>query len=226
MKKKHVTLKVIIACEESQAVCKAFRALGHEAYSCDLQECSGGHPEWHLQMDALEAIKLKKWDLMIAHPPCTYLSYAGMGYWNDPIRTMLRIGSAKFFMQLYNSDIPHIAIENPQGIMMKLFRNPDQEIHPYYFGDPELKRTHLWLRNLPPLNYEKDDNLFAAKTAVELPPPEWRERKSGKKNGGRYRLSFCIKNRSPKVRSKTFNGIAKAMAEQWSAYILSKNGNE
>lgn len=143
-------MKVLIACEESQEVCKAFRKLGFEAYSCDLKECSGGHPEWHLQMDVFQAIKLYKWDLMIAHPPCTFLSISGNRWMNDsihyPNRAKDRKDAIEFFLALINQDIPHIAIENPIGIMSTQYRKPNQIIQPYMFGDKAQKPTCLWLK--------------------------------------------------------------------------------
>lgn len=141
-------MNVLIACEESQTVCKAFRAKGHEAYSCDIQPCSGGHPEWHLQDDVLK--HLEGWDLIIAHPPCTYLTVAGnrhfdvsrygqkaIGRIND------RIKAAEFFMQIVNAPCDHIAIENPVGYMNTHYRKPDQIIQPYYFGHPVSKNLFM-----------------------------------------------------------------------------------
>lgn len=138
-------MRVLVACEESQEVCKAFRALGHEAYSCDIQPCSGGHPEWHIQVDALELLKLK-WDLIIAHPPCTYLTNAGNKWFKAefkerfPDREKQREEAIEFFMAFWEADCPRVAIENPQGIMSSRFRKPDQYIEPYMFGDPEKKK--------------------------------------------------------------------------------------
>ncbi len=202
-------MKVLVACEESQAVCIAFRAKGHEAYSCDIQECSGGYPEWHIQGDALKEANSGKYDLMIAHPPCTYLSYAGNRVWNIPGRRELRKEAMQFFMDLYNSDIKKVCIENPHGLPRMEFRQPDQEIHPYFFGDPFVKRTCLWLRGLEPLQHYEQDSLFGhKKTHVEKPKPGW-IRKDGNKQ------YFCSTTRDPKLRSKTFPGIAATMAEQW-----------
>jgi len=144
-------MKIIIACEESQTVCIAFRNKGHEAYSCDIQECSGGHPEWHLQMDVFEAIKLKQWDMMIAFPPCTYLSKAGARWWKKEGREMLSLEAFEFVLKLWNCRINKIAIENPRGKLNNYWRHPDQIIQPYWFGDPFSKATCLWLKNLPPL---------------------------------------------------------------------------
>ena len=139
-------MKVLVACEESQAVCKAFRELGHEAYSCDIQECSGGHPEWHIQGDVLPLLN-EKWDLIIAHPPCTYLTLTGNKWFKPeykdrfPDREKQREEAVKFFMMFANADCEKIAIENPVCIMSSRWRKPDQYIEPYYFGDPEKKKN-------------------------------------------------------------------------------------
>lgn len=147
-------MRILVACEESQAVITELRRLGHEAYSCDIQDCSGGHPEWHIKGDALELIKLK-WDMIIAHPPCTYLTSA------SAVRLMpngvidqdrLEKGrkAAEFFMAIWNADCPRIAIENPTPIKMFGLPPYTQKIEPFYFGDPWRKRTCLWLKGLPP----------------------------------------------------------------------------
>ncbi len=197
-------MRVLIACEESQAVCTEMRRLGHEAYSCDIQECSGGHPEWHLQVDALGLLKLR-WDMIIAHPPCTYLSAAGaqrtfpVAGQPDPDRYKKGEDAARFFMAFVHADCQRVAIENP--VPMKCFGLPtyDQIIQPYMFGHPWYKRTCLWLKGLPPL--------FA--TELVAPTGYWVQRSGAKARG--------IKggHRDPKLRSKTFPGIARAMAEQW-----------
>lgn len=215
-------LKVLIACEESQAVCKAFRELGHNAFSCDIQDCSGGHPEWHIKGDVLYVLSHDiDWDLIIAHPPCTYLSTAATAshslkrHTNDEIidRTLERIEAIKFFMHFINYKYcKHIAVENPQGIMSAVFRQPDQYIHPYYFADSiddtdnyHCKKTGLWLKNLPCLTY--DDLLPNPMDKAE----RW---SNGKKKSWTENCHGSV------TRSKTFPGIAKAMAEQWSNYIL------
>lgn len=203
-------MRVLVACEESQEVCKAFRALGHEAYSCDIEPCSGGHPEWHLQCDALEMLKLQ-WDLIIAHPPCTYLTNAGNKWFKPeykerfPDREQKREDAVSFFMAFWNADCPRVAIENPQGIMSSRFRKPDQYIEPYMFGDSEKKKTGLWLRGLPalaPTNVVEPIIIECASGARE---PRWHMET----------MHLPPKERS-KARSKTFPGIAKAMASQWS----------
>lgn len=195
------------------ASCEAFRALGHEAYSCDIQEPSGGHPEWHILGDALKAINggiittmdgvkhdVGKWNLLIAHPPCTH-SVSGARWFAEGKKPLwLRYEAAAFFMRFVECDVPKIAVENPVSVMSTLYRKADQVIHPWQFGHPEEKSTCLWLKGLPML--EETENVkkeFLAK------PKRERERL--------YRLSPG-KDRA-KIRSKTFPGIAKAMAEQW-----------
>ena len=135
-------MRVLVACEESQEVCKAFRALGHEAYSCDIEPCSGGHPEWHLQVDALELLKLK-WDLIIAHPPCTDLAVSGAKWFAEKRADGRQQAAIDFFMQFVNADCEHIAVENPVSIMSTQYRKPEQIIQPWMFGHPEKKATCL-----------------------------------------------------------------------------------
>jgi len=194
---------ILIGCEESQAVCIELRKLGHEAYSCDLQECSGGHPEWHLQMDVFEAIKLKEWDAAIFFPTCTYLTVSANKWYNDQEprksgtlvgqeRRDARVQAIKFFMDLYNCGIPKIAIENPIGVMSSEFRKPDQVLQPWQFGHGETKATCLWLKNLPKL---KHTNIVPGREQ-------------------RMHLLPKTKDRA-KLRSKTYSGIAMAMANQW-----------
>jgi hypothetical protein len=201
-------MRVLLACEESQAVCSEFRKIGHEAYSCDIQECSGGHPEWHIKGDVLQIIN-EDWDIMIAFPPCTYLTYAGTRHWNAPGRLPKRLDALNFFAKLWLAPIDKICIENPKGCASPTIAQYSQIIQPYYFGDNEQKTTCLWLKNLPLLRHESEDGLFNKKTHVEKPQPH-SILKSGKKT------YFCDgKTRDPKIRSKTFPGIARAMAEQW-----------
>lgn len=215
-------LRVLIACEESQTVCKEFRARGHEAYSCDLQACSGGRPDWHIMHDAVEVAYSGCWDLMVAHPPCRFLSNAGIRYFNEERygarakeRKIERDRAAQFFLKLMNAPIPKVAIENPVGWMNSFFRLPNQTIHPYFFGDPHLKRTSLWLRGLPRLNgvpHEKPKPLVI------------QERRAGKHyNGGEVKNRYFsdAKSVTTKERSKTFPGIACAMAAAWSPDLLS-----
>lgn len=214
-------LRILIACEESQTVCKEFRARGHEAYSCDLQYCSGGHPEWHIMHDAVEVAYSGCWDLMIAHPPCTYLSTVANRWWTDSYlgslldfererRLGLRRDAIDFVKRLWNAPIGMKCIENPVGILSTQFQKATQMIHPYYFGDPHQKQTQLWLHNLPCLQWPND---------IEKPKPVYFLRRTGKP------ISFVESlGRHPdraKIRSKTFPGIAAAMAAQWSPNLLS-----
>ncbi len=203
-------MKVLIACEESQAVCIAFRAKGHEAYSCDILDCSGGHPEWHIKGECIPLLE-QDWDLIIAHPPCTYLTVAANRYYNIEKygekaiqRHKDREAAVKFFMEFTNLKCPKVAIENPIGCMSSLYKKPTQIIQPYQFGHTERKATCLWLKGLPPL---KPTNI------VE---PDIIYHKSGRTDS---RLHFetlkLPKEERAKMRSKTFKGIAEAMAEQW-----------
>ncbi len=219
-------MKILIACEESQAVCIEFRKLGFEAYSCDIQECSGGHPEWHIQGDAIEQAYSGHYEMMIAHPPCTYLSNAGVGYFNIERYGMKalerwknRIEAAEFFMQLWNAPIGKICIENPVGFMNNNL-HATQVIHPYYFGDNDKKRTCLWIKGLPPLNYAMSDTLFDSKTAAPEPVATYFD-KSGKPRY--FTDAYSGSNNETKMlRSKTFPGIAKAMATQWSKVLINE----
>src|SRR3990167_9821706 len=156
---------ILIGCEEAQVVCSAFRELGFSnTFSCDLQDCSGGHPEWHLKMDVFEAIKKVKPKLFIGHPPCTYLSYAATSSWNNPGRLHKRLDALAFFAKLWEAPIEKICLENPMGCASPTIAKFTQIIQPYYFGDTESKRTCLWLKNLPPLKHKKGDDLFETNT--------------------------------------------------------------
>lgn len=196
-------MKILVGCEESQAVTNEFRALGHEAFSCDLIPCSGGHPEWHLQMNVFDAIEAEDWDMGIFFPPCTYLTVSANKWYKDQPprdsgvlvgaeRRAAREDAIKFFLALYNCKIPKVAIENPIGIMSSRFRKPDQVLQPWMFGHGETKATCLWLKNLPKLVPSKIVNGRHQK--LHLLPPS--------------------KDRAM-MRSKTYEGIAKAMANQW-----------
>jgi len=211
-------VKILIACEESQTVCKSMRELGHEAYSCDILPCSGGHPEWHIQDDVLKHLN-DGWDLMIAHPPCTYLSNAGIGWFNEERygdkarqRKQNRLEAFDFVMALANATIPYIAIENPTGWLNSHWRKPDQIIQPWQFGNAESKRTCLWLKNLKPLQH----------TEI-VKPKVYAYYKKGKKKGmpiyGNSYLKFS-QDRG-KIRSVTFPGIAQAMSKQWTMEVKS-----
>lgn len=223
-------MKILVACEESQAVCKAFRARGHEAYSCDIIECSGGHPEWHIQGDVIPLLNGKcsfktcdgaehtvvgKWDMIIAHPPCTYFSNATMvnlgrkdrpDVFNEEWRKRFfqkRDNAFDFVMKIWNADCEKIAIENVVGYLSTHFRKPSQYIEPFWFGDPWKKKTCLWLKNLPPLD----------PTNVVTPSGKWvRQHLKNKNDLAGYENRGVY---SAKERSRTFLGIAAAMAEQW-----------
>lgn len=209
-------MKILVACEESQTVCIALRERGHEAYSCDIQDCSGGHPEWHIKDDVLKVIN-DQWDVMIAFPPCTHLCVSGARHFEQKRKDGRQQQGIDFFMAMINAPINNIAVENPVGIMSRIYREPDQIIQPYYFGDEAQKTTCLWLKNLKPLIHIKEDDLFDKKTHVGKGEfVEW-ERDGKKIRESKWifdALKLPKENRS-KVRSKTFQGIAKAMAEQW-----------
>lgn len=189
-------MKVLVACEESQAVTVELRRLGHEAYSCDILECSGGHPEWHIKGDALELLKMK-WDMIIAHPPCTDLAVSGARYFAEKQKDGRQQRSIDFFMKFINADCEKIAVENPIGIMSSKYRKPDQIVQPWMFGHGETKATCFWLKGLPPL--VPTDIVEGREQRVwRMPPSPERAR----------------------MRSKTYPGIARAMAMQWAGPCL------
>ena len=227
-------MNVLVACEESQRVCTAFREKGHNAFSCDILPCSGGHPEWHIHGDVLQFLNPTvlfpgevpgiqfftmdneyhcfpgKWDLIIAHPPCTYLTLAGNKWFKPefadrfPDRQKQRKEAVDFFMAIANADCDRIAIENPVGIMSSQWRKPDQYIEPYMFGDPEKKKTGLWLKGLPllkPTNIVEPVIIHCKSGANE---PRWH-----------METMRLPREERSRVRSQTFIGIAKAIAEQW-----------
>ena len=207
-------LRVLVACEESQAVCKAFRELGHKAYSCDLQECSGGHPEWHIKGDALKVLNLPIWDLVIAHPPCTYITNGGAvrmykkkGVINEE-RFAKAVQAKEFFNKFLQAKCKHIAVENPVPMTCVGLKKYNQIIQPYQFGDPFSKKTCLWLKGLPPLHY----------TNVLSEYQPFINGGGGRLNKPNYKGKTFANGQ--KKRSKTFEGIARAMATQWSEYIL------
>ena len=218
-------MKVLLACEESQAVCREFRALGHDAYSCDILPTSGQNPEWHIQSDVEDVMYSSDWDLMIAFPPCTHLAVSGARHFKEKIEDGRQKKAIDFFMKIVNAPIEYIAIENPVGIMNnpKNYRKPDQIIHPYYFGDPYSKKTCLWFKNLKPLKHYKEgdqidiDDPEAQITHVDK--GEFITFSSGKRMPKWYNISSS-EDRA-KLRSKTFPGIAKAMAIQFSRQIVS-----
>lgn len=218
-------MNILVACEESQRVTIEFRNLGHNAFSCDIINSSGGHPEWHINQDVIPLLNgncsfitedgkshfiSNKWDMIISFPPCTYLTIAGNQMLFEHLRTFHQISirknqrllAAQFFLEFTKADCERIAIENPVGYMNSYYRKPDQIIHPYFFGDNSLKRTCLWLKGLPVLQPTK---------ILPKPKPIY--------------ISPCGKQRyfvetvsNSKIRSKTFPGIANAMATQWSDF--------
>lgn len=208
-------MKVLVACEESQEVTIELRKLGVEAYSCDILDCSGGHPEWHLKQDVSGLLK-EKWDMVIGFPPCTYLTITGnrwfdVGKYGQKAidRYIQRMKAIEFFKSIMNANAKYVAVENPIGIMSTRFRKPDQIIEPYQFGEPFEKKTCLWLKNLPCL---EPTNI------VEVPPR--RVFKSGKSMAVWYADSYGLKPKErARLRSKTFHGVAVAMATQWVKYI-------
>lgn len=223
-------MKVLVACEESQTVCKAFRARGHEAYSCDIQDCSGGHPEWHICGDVLPLLNGDcffrtmdfvgheihgEWDLIIAHPPCTDLAVSGAKHFEKKQKDGRQQKSIVFFMQCATAKCKRLAVENPVCIMSTAWRKPDQIIQPYQYGHPTRKTTCLWLKGLPKLQ----------PTNVVEPVIDEYVCKNGKvvrfghgigqaisEDGKKYGFSDPM---TAKIRSRTFEGIAEAMAEQW-----------
>ena len=192
-------MKILVACEESQAVTIELRKLEHEAYSCDIIPCSGGHPEWHLQQDVTPLLG-QAWDMIIAFPPCTDLAVSGARWFEEKQKDGRQQASIEFFMQFANANCPMVAIENPIGIMSNIWRKPDQIIQPWQYGHGETKSTCLWLKGLPLL------------TPTNVVPG--REQRI-------WRLPPS-KNRATE-RSKTFPGIAKAMAMQWAGPIKEAN---
>jgi site-specific DNA-cytosine methylase len=205
-----MTMKVLVACEYSGVVRDAFSKKGHDAWSCDLlpSEVPGNH----IQCSALDIFN-DGWDLMIAHPPCTHLACSGAAHFEKKRKDGRQKQGIELFMAFANAQIDKICIENPVGIMSTEYRKPDQTIQPYYWGDPVKKTTHLWLKNLPLLTYGTEDSLFWEKTSVD---PELVTLQNGKVfSKWDYEIS-CMKHElRGKLRSKTFQGIADAMANQW-----------
>ena len=196
-------MKILVACEESQAVTIEMRRLGHEAFSCDIEPCSGGHPEWHLQEDVTPLLK-QRWNMIIAFPPCTHLAVSGAAWFEQKRKDGRQQAAIDFFMMFANADCERIAIENPVGIMSTVYKKPSQIVQPYEYGHPEQKKTCLWLKGLPLLQPTK--NVYDQ--MMELPKNK------------RERLHYLPPSpERAKLRSKTFPGIAKAMAEQWAGDI-------
>ncbi len=210
-------MKVLIACEESQSICKEFRSLGHEAYSCDLLPCSGGHKDWHIQGDALKQAYSGNYDLMVAHPPCTYLAVSGARwlYNKDGSKNTKRWKNQKealdFVNKLLNAPIKHIALENPISVISSNIRKPDQIVQPWMFGDEAQKSTCLWLKNLPLL---KPTNIVGKGEFIEFISKDGKKKKQPK-----WYFEALQKAKTPEerrtLRSKTFPGMAKAIADQW-----------
>lgn len=230
-----MALKVLIACEESQRVCTAFRERGFEAYSADIQEPSGGHPEWHILGDVLQVLQggsfetmdgaehsVEKWDLLIAHPPCTYLSNAGACRLYPKAGRLNKERCAKgmqgkaFFMRFLQADCEHIAVENPTPSVVYSMPPYSQVIQPYEFGHPYSKKTCLWLKNLP--------TLTPTKILTEYKPYLPSNTSKNKGNPDKHGVSGSGDN--SKVRSKTFEGIAAAMAQQWGDYLTGKTDRQ
>ncbi len=212
-------LRILVACEESQTVTMALRSRGHEAYSCDILPTTGKHPEWHIQGDVLNQLD-KGWDMMIAFPPCTYLTVSGNAWMHDPERQKERKKALAFIRKLMKASIDKIAIENPIGVISTAIRKPDQIIQPYYFGDNAKKSTCLWLKNLPLL--EPTDML----DEDQLEYKHWYDKK--KKRWRRqplwyYKARDLSDEERRRVRSKTFQGIADAMADQWTVSPQTNN---
>jgi len=227
-------MKVLVACEESQRMCIAFRDEGHEAYSCDIQACSGDHPEWHIIGDCLPIINGNcafitqdgslheidsRWDLLIAHPPCTFLTVSGNRWYNverygeSAIKRLEDKRKAiEFFMQFVHADCDRIAIENPIGVMSKEYRKPDQIVQPYWFGHPVGKSTCLWLKNLPllePTNMVEPERIHSKGKSGGYSGSLWY---ATDENG---KILAWNDPRTKKERSKTFWGLARACADQW-----------
>lgn len=213
-------LRVLIACEESQTVCKAFRERGHEAYSNDLIPCSGGHPEWHLQMDCFEAIESRVWDFICMHPPCTAMTLSGNRYYaKGKPKHQQRLDSVEWTIGLWHCamrNAKHVYMENPMGAMNGDKRLPKpQIIHPYYFGDNAMKTTCLWLYNLPKLQHFAEIDLFNEKITHAKIGDNVNYGDGRVMSEWAYKMGCLPIEIRAKARSVTFPGIANAMAEQW-----------
>jgi hypothetical protein len=191
--------RVLVACEESQAVTTELRAIGIEAYSCDIEDCSGGHPEWHIQGDVIPLLK-ESWEMVIAFPPCTHLASSGAAHFEQKRNDGRQQQGVEFFIRFAAINCEKVAIENPIGIMSTILRKPEQIIQPWQFGHPEQKSTCLWLKGLPLLTATDDVKESMMALPIKL----------------RQRIHYMPPSRDrSKQRSKTFLGIAKAMASQW-----------
>lgn len=205
-------MKILVACEESQAVTIEMRRLGHEAYSCDIEPCSGGRPEWHLQQDVTPLLS-EPWDMVIAFPPCTHLCSSGARWFAEKRKDGRQQKGIDFFLQFTRLACPRVAIENPVGIMSTYYRKPDQVIQPYMFGDEARKATCLWLKGLPRLNPTDIVSpgkiiISGGKNYSDGAAGNWAKDENGKIIGWND-------PRTAIIRAKTFPGIARAMAEQW-----------
>lgn len=208
-------MKILVACEESQVVTKEFRSLGHEAWSCDVLSCSGGHPEWHIQGDVIPILK-QDWDMVLAFPPCTHLAVSGAAHFAAKRADGRQQEGIDFFLQFTKLDhVPKVAIENPIGIMSKIYRKPDQIIQPYQFGEDASKRTCLWLKGLPPLI----ETCRVVGRMVTTPKGKVVERWANQCSNYGHDKTSPSPERS-RIRSKTYLGIAKAMANQWGGNVV------
>ena len=201
-------MRVLLACEESQAVTKEMRKLGHEAYSCDILPCSGKRDAWHIQADVLPILQLP-WDLVIAFPPCTHLASSGARWFKEKRQDGRQQKAVDFFMAMTKANSPRIAIENPVGVMSSLYRKPDQIVQPWQFGDSYQKNTCFWMKGLPALQPTEvvdpgEFKEFVSAKGVKKRQPLWY-----------YEALKLTPSERSKARSKTFPGIAKAMAKQW-----------
>lgn len=199
-------MRVLVACEFSGIVRDAFARRGHDAWSCDLLPTE--RPGNHIQGDVLEVLN-DGWDLMIGHPPCTYLSYVGNRHWDNPGRARLRLEALRFFLDMWEAPIERICLENPVGVIDRVITKHSQIIHPYYFGDGQMKKTCLWLKNLPLLYHSPEPTLFGPATHGKKPEPVYFLKTTGKA------IHWTEAVKGGKVRSKFWVGIAEAMAEQW-----------
>lgn len=205
-------MRVLIACEHTGRIRDAFTALGHDATSCDLLPAET--PGKHYQGDVMDILN-DGFDLMIAHPPCTFISYAATKYWDTPGRAGKRLKALNFFLALWEAPIEKICIENPLGCADAVITKHTQIIHPYFFGDNDLKRTCLWLKNLPLLQYKLKDDLFGERTATDRPEPIYIDKKGKKRYFTDSVGGYHGEGNSFKKRSVTFPSIAAAMAAQW-----------
>lgn len=215
-------MRALVVCEYSGTVRDAFSRKGWDAWSCDLlpteSELTALEGK-HIQGDAIEAINSGTWDLLIGHPPCNYISFAGTSSWNNPGRVFKRIEALKFFAELWEAPVPHICLENPKSCASPVVAKYSQEIQPYYWGDPHLKTTWLWLKGLPKLKYTLSGGLFDERTAADRPEPLSVDNTARKKK--RYYTDSAT--RDPKERARFWPGVAEAMAEQWTEYLTKKN---